>query len=165
MLWAGQMSIFGGLINPSLDHNILLANTMSIHLQEGGSMTDSGQMQDSIREIERQRLRALVTGNLAAADRLHADDFQLITPSGRLLTKQDYLGGIESGHLNYRLWEVDSEIEVRIYEGVALIRYRSQLHMSLDGGEGEQRPFWHTDSYEWRDGRWQVVWSQATEIS
>jgi hypothetical protein len=23
---------------------------------------------------------------------------------------------------------------------------------------------WHTDSYEQRDGRWQVVWSQATEI-
>ena len=122
-------------------------------------------MQDDIRAIEHQRLRALVTGDLAAADLLHADDFQLITPSGRKLSKQDYLGGIASGHLDYRLWEIDSEIDVRLYGDVALIRYRSQLHMSLDGGEGEQRPFWHTDAYERRDGRWQVVWSQATEIS
>ena len=128
-------------------------------------MTHSGQIQDDVREIERQRLRALVMGDLAAADLLHADDFQLITPSGRTLSKQDYLGGIASGHLNYRLWEIDSEIEVRLYEDVALIRYRSQLHMSLDGGEGEPLPFWHTDSYEWRDGRWQLVWSQATAIS
>jgi hypothetical protein len=127
-------------------------------------MTHSDQMQDSIREFERLRLEALVTGDLTAANLLHADDFQLITPSGRLLSKQDYLGGVASGHLNYRLWEIDSEIEVRLYGDVALIRYRSQLHMSLDGGEGEQRPFWHTDSYERRDGCWQVVWSQATEI-
>src|SRR6478736_6623278 len=133
--------------------------------RKGGSMTHSGQIQDDVREIERQRLRALVMGDLAAADLLHADDFQLITPSGRTLSKQDYLGGIASGHLNYRLWKIDSEIEVRLYEDVALIRYRSQLHMSLDGGEGEQLPFWHTDSYERRDERWQVVWSQATAIS
>ena len=26
------------------------------------------------------------------------------------------------------------------------------------------RSFWHTDVYEKRDGRWQVVWSQATLI-
>ena len=24
--------------------------------------------------------------------------------------------------------------------------------------------FWHTDVYEIRDGRWQAVWSQATQI-
>ena len=27
-----------------------------------------------------------------------------------------------------------------------------------------ERRFWHTDIYELRDGRWQVVWSQATRI-
>jgi hypothetical protein len=26
------------------------------------------------------------------------------------------------------------------------------------------RSFWHTDVYEKRNGRWQVVWSQATLI-
>src|SRR3954453_7255612 len=112
MLWTGQVLLFMAWINPSLDHNIPVVNTMSIHLQEDRDVTDSKQMRDSIREIERQRLHALVTGDLAAADLLHADDFQLITPSGRTLSKQDYLGGISSGHLNYRLWEIDSEIEV-----------------------------------------------------
>ena len=80
-------------------------------------MTHSDQMQNSIREFERLRLEALVTGDLTAANLLHADDFQLITPSGRLLSKQDYLGGVASGHLNYRLWEIDSEIEVRLFRG------------------------------------------------
>ena len=46
-----------------------------------------------------------------------------------------------------------------------MIRYRSRLHMSLGGAEGELGQYWHTDLYELRDGRWQVVWSQATAIA
>ena len=37
--------------------------------------------------------------------------------------------------------------------------------MSVDGAEGELWQYWHTDGYERRDGRWQVVWSQATRIT
>lgn len=119
---------------------------------------------DHLRATERERLRALVAADLAVADRLHADDFQLINPGGGVLSKEQYLGGIASGYLNYRVWEPDSDIDVRLYDGVALIRYRSRLHMSLDGAEGALRHYWHTDAYEQRDGRWQVVWSQATAI-
>ena len=119
---------------------------------------------DLIRAIERERLRSLVQADLAVADRLHADDFQLVNPGGGVLTKGQYLGGIASGYLNYRAWEPDSAIAVRLYGDAAVIRYRSRLHMALDGAEGELRQYWHTDSYEKRDGRWQVVWSQATLV-
>ena len=120
---------------------------------------------DLIRATERERLRALVAADLSIADRLHADDFQLINPGGGVLTKAQYLGGIASGYLNYRLWEPDSAIDVRLYGRGAVIRYRSCLHMSLDGAVGELRQYWHTDVYELRDGRWQAVWSQATAIA
>jgi len=83
----------------------------------------------------------------------------------QVLSKQQYLGGIAAGALNYRVFEPDSEIAVRLYGEAALIRYRSRLHMSRDGAEGALRQYWHTDAYERRDGRWQVVWSQATAIA
>jgi len=118
-----------------------------------------------VRATERERLRALVAADLDAARRFHADDFQLINPSGGVLTKTQYLDGIASGYLNYRLWEPDSAIDVRLYGRGAVIRYRSRLHMSLGGAEGELRQYWHTDLYELRDERWQVVWSQATAIA
>ena len=118
-----------------------------------------------LRATERERLRALVAADLATADRLHADDFQLINPGGGVLSKQQYLGGIASGALNYRVFEPDSAMAVRLYGEAALIRYRSRLHMSRDGAEGALRQYWHTDAYERRDGRWQVVWSQATAIA
>ncbi len=100
--------------------------------------------------------------DLTVADRRHADDFQLINPIGSVLTKASYLGAIASGYFNYRIFEPESAIAVRLYGDVAMIRYRSRLHMSLDGEVGAVKHYWHTDSYELRDGRWQAVWSQAT---
>ena len=82
-----------------------------------------------------------------------------------MFSKDQYLGGIASGSLDYRIFEADSAIAVRLYGEAAVIRYRSRLHMSLGGAAGELRRYWHTDSYERRDGRWQVVWSQATRIT
>ena len=116
-----------------------------------------------LRATERQRLRALVTVDMERAQQLHAEDFQLITPSGSVLSKEHYLGRIASGEFDYRVWEPMS-IEVRLYGQVALIRYRAQLQIAVRGEVSPLGHYWHTDSYEKRDGRWQVVWSQATKI-
>ena len=119
---------------------------------------------ETLRETEISRLRSLVDADMETAERLHAEDFQLITPGGAVLSKTEYLSGVASGVTNYRVWEIDSPIEVRLFDGVALIRYRSILHMVYHGDDLGPDKFWHTDSYEWRDSRWQVVWSQATRI-
>jgi hypothetical protein len=118
---------------------------------------------DTIRAIERQRLRALVSADLKTARRLHADDFQLINPFGGSLSKEQYLGGVASGQLDYLVWEPDS-IAVREYDDAIAIRYRSEVEIVVEGKKISRRPYWHTDVYEQRDGRWQVVWSHATEI-
>lgn len=102
--------------------------------------------------------------NLALAWPLHAADFQLITPTGRCLTREQYLGAIEAGTLRYFRWE-PGPIEVRLHEKVALLRYQATLE--VDSGKGRGTPFqcWHIDTYELNDQAWQVVWSQATAIS
>jgi len=79
-----------------------------------------------IRATERERLRALVAADVARARQLHADDFQLINPLGGALSKERYLGGIESGQIHYLFWEPGA-IDVRIYGAIGVIRYQSQL--------------------------------------
>jgi uncharacterized protein DUF4440 len=116
-----------------------------------------------IRTTERERLRSLVDANLEVARQLHADDFQLVNPSGGSLSKEQYLGGIASGQVDYLYWEPGS-IAVRFYGSVAVIRYRSELEIVVQGQKISRRPYWHIDLYEKRNARWQVVWSQATEI-
>jgi hypothetical protein len=43
--------------------------------------------------IERERLRALVEPDIELARSLHAEDYQLVTPGGKLLSGHEYLDG------------------------------------------------------------------------
>ena len=122
-----------------------------------------GQEVEELRATERRRLRALVEGNMDVAQQLHADDFQLINPAGRSITKGEYLGDIASGAVNYRIWEPEV-IAVRLHGSAAVLRYQADTEIIVAGQHFPLRRQWHTDLYEHRDGRWQVVWSQATAI-
>lgn len=119
---------------------------------------------ECIRDTERARLRALVGGDIAAARQLHAAEFQLITPIGMPLSKDEYLGAIATGQIKYLVWE-PGPIAVRLYGGHAVIRYRARLEVVFGGHPVAPGEYWHTDTYEHRDGQWMVVWSQATAIS
>jgi hypothetical protein len=100
---------------------------------------------------------------MQVARALHADDFQLINPRGETYSKEQYLGGVASGEFDYVVWDPGA-IEVRFYGEGAVIRYESQLEIVVRGQKMPKRRHWHTDSYEKRNGKWQVIWSQATEI-
>jgi len=119
--------------------------------------------EDEIRGIERSRIRALVESDLESAGRLHADNFQLISPGGRAYAKEEYLGYIASGDIHYVNWEVDSAIAVCLHRRMAAIRYRSQMERIVFGQRYVGR-FWHTNTYSNKDGQWQAVWSQLTQI-
>jgi len=118
---------------------------------------------DRLRDTERARLRALVSADIDGAGQFHAPDFQLITPIGAALSKEDYMGALASGQLKYLTWQ-PAEIAVRLHDGVAVLRYRAQLEVVFGGHKIPLSDYWHTDMYEHRDGRWMVVWSQATAI-
>ena len=113
--------------------------------------------------IEHKRLRSLVDADMPAARRYHADDFQLINPDGGSMSKEQYLGRVADGSLNYIEWEPE-EIRVKLYGGSAVIRYKAHLKVSVNGSAGRDVHFWHTDLYEKRNGQWQVVWAHATML-
>ena len=53
-------------------------------------------LDDTLRAIERSRIQALVQRDMAVLRRLHAPEYQLITPAGRTFTRERYLGAIEA---------------------------------------------------------------------
>jgi hypothetical protein len=125
--------------------------------------TPVGQDRDAelLRSTERERLRALVRGDVERAEELHTNDFQLINPLGGALSKEQYLDAISHGQIHYLYWEPES-IAVRLYGDVAVIRYRSQLEIVVRGRHIPRQRYWHTDLYERHGVQWQVVWSHAT---
>ena len=119
--------------------------------------------QVELEQVERERLRALVDADIDRAAQLFAEDFQLVTPSGRTLSKTEYLEAVRTREIPYSSWEA-GEIEIRAYGDAAVIRYPAEMAFDVDGAVTRPRRLWHTDLYERRDGHWQVVWSQATRI-
>ena len=115
-------------------------------------------MTDYFRELERSRIRALVGRDMELLWRLHAEEYQLVTPSGRTFGRERYLREIETGDLHYRRWEA-GPIEVRAAERMAIVRYQATLELGSAGGPGTPLQCWHTDSYELKHGQWQAVWS------
>jgi ketosteroid isomerase-like protein len=120
---------------------------------------------EAVRAVQRQRSTALLNADIPAAERIHADDFQLITPLGAVFSKEQYLGAVAAGILKYAVIEVDSPIDVRVYGDVVLSRYRVQIEVDVQGQRYPRAAYWFTDAYERRDERWQIVWSQGTGIA
>ena len=129
-------------------------------------MTDA-KLEEELGNLERRRLRSLVEVRLEEADALHAPDVQLVHPGGGVWSKEQYLGGIASGRIEYRRFDAMSEIEVMVDGALAVLRYRSAIDIAVRGQEAGPVECWHLDCYRRDDdgGRWRVRWSQATSIS
>jgi hypothetical protein len=137
--------------------------TLAASLTSCGSTSSFQAEADLIRTIEHQRIGALVAANMDVARPLFADDYQLVDPTGATHSKDEFLGEVASGEIHFLVWEPQS-IEVRVYGQAAVIRYKSQIEVIVGGQKVPRGSFWHTDSYEKRDGRWQAVWEQTAEI-
>jgi hypothetical protein len=116
-------------------------------------------LDDMLRALERQRTRALVARDMEAARRLHAPEYQLVTPAGRTFDRDGYLGAVADGSLAYTDWDL-GPMDVRTGTDMALLRYRAVIAFA----SGTRVHCWHTDSYERRGDAWLAVWSQATAI-
>ena len=110
-----------------------------------------------ILDLEVQRTQALVHQDLATIDRLHADDYQLVTPAGKTFDKARYRAAVAEAPF-YTGWAI-ADPQVRCSGGLAVLRYRARLGFP----SGSVIEVWHTDVWELRAAGWQAVWSQATK--
>ena len=120
---------------------------------------------EELRAVQRERSAALLAGDMRAAELVHADDFQLITPLGTVFSRAQYLGAVEAGIIRYAVMELDSPVDVRVHGDVAVTRYRAQIEVEVQGQKYARAAYCFTDAYEKREGRWQIVWSQGTGIT
>lgn len=132
-------------------------------MNDDSSTSPSISLDDFARQLERSRIQALLARNMQLLWRLHAADYQLITPSGRSFSRDHYLRKIESGDLRYLRWDAGA-MEVRSSETLAIVRYQATLELASADGRSRPIQCWHTDCYERKDDTWKAVWSQATEI-
>jgi hypothetical protein len=145
----------------------LLAATAAVVVAATGAArpADASAAQAEIRALVIMRDRALVDADMAALKKIHASDYQLITPDGSVLSRAGFLHSVASGDLNYLTFRPVSHIQVLLLgNDAAAVRYESKIDIVVAGIGRLTNENWHTDLYERRSGHWQVAWSQTTPI-
>ena len=108
------------------------------------SGTGGARKAERLRDLERARLKAFVDADVATGRPLHASDFELINPAGDVLTRDDMLGAVGAGVLDFQVYEPVSRIKLRLYGNRAVMRDKSNIDVVLaDVGRLTHRA-WHT---------------------
>jgi hypothetical protein len=118
----------------------------------------SDRVAEMIFDLERIRTEALVQRDPPTIERLHAPEYELITPSGRVYDRRAYIDAIASEPF-YASWK-HGPMRVRLSSTMALLRYQALIKLA----SGRVVACRHIDAYQLRFGSWQAVWSQATEL-
>src|SRR5215469_15463223 len=123
-------------------------------------MADNAQ---TIVELDRKRMQAMASQDVATLNELLADDLIYTHSSARLDTKQSLIGNMQSGSAVYNAVE-PSDVQAQdlgnavVLTGVARIRVTS-------GGKPNAFAVRFTDVYANRNGKWQMVTWQSTRLA
>lgn len=127
--------------------------------------TDAGSSADreQILQLERDWVQSWVTMDVAANERIVADDYLGTEPDGKRVRKADLLAELKSdeaplasNHLN------EDDVTIRFYGETAIVNGSESWRLKEGGKSG--RYIW-TDIFVKRKGRWQVVASQDLEVA
>ena len=113
---------------------------------------------DFFRDLEVKRTQAIVARDMPAIEKLHAPEYELISPPGRVMSRERYLSLIAAEPF-YTKWEHGS-MRVQTSVGMAAVRYQAKLTFP----SGSIVECWHTDIYQLQADSWVAVWSQATKL-
>ena len=106
----------------------------------------TAQAPPELREAMRARLEAVWKKDAAAWDRLTADEFTVVVPEGRLMSKAERLAALK-GEKPEPPHAIERE-QIRVYGETAVRRF-------VDGSE------WVLEVWVRRDGVWRVVAAQV----
>jgi hypothetical protein len=117
---------------------------------------------EKIIELDRQRMSAMATKDIAVLNKLLSDELIYTHSSARLDTKRSLIGAMESGTTVYTAVE-PSEVVAQdlgnavVLTGVAAISVTS-------GGKPNSFRVRFTDVYADKGGQWQMVTWQSTRL-
>ena len=122
----------------------------------------SSQAEQEILALENQRNDAILKGDVAALDRMTADDYTFITLRGELRSKPEILKGFQSGSFKYEARQI-SDLHVRVYGDTAVVTGRSN-QTGMENGKDYSGDYRFTRVYVRRDGHWLTVALQTTRV-
>ena len=122
-------------------------------------MANNGEM---IIDLDKKRMQAMATKDIAALDALLADDLVYTHSSARLDTKQSLIANMKSGATVYSAVE-PSEVRAQDLGDAVILTGVARIKVSSNGNDLDFRVRF-TDAFAKRSGRWQMVAWQSTRL-
>src|SRR6185369_1265421 len=123
--------------------------------KQSASRDQRSSVERAIRKLDNERIQAQINADARALDRIYADDFIGVGPSGTVRTKPQVLSDFTSGELKFQSITTD-EVQVRIYGNTAVETGRSTMN-GQDRGKAVPRDNRFTRVWVKRQGHWQLV--------
>src|SRR6266699_6058990 len=124
--------------------------------QEQGAIRDPRRIVEQvIRKLDNERIQAQIHADVAALERIYADDFIGVGPSGTVRTKPQVISDFTSGALKFQSITTD-EVQVRVYENTAVETGLSTM-VGQDKGKAVPRDTRFTRVWVKQQGRWRLV--------
>lgn len=119
-------------------------------------------VEQELLKVEREWLDAYLNRDVAAIERIEADDFTITHPDGRMLTKVEQIAGLKksAGQKDTSITFSTEETRVRLFGDTAIL---TGVFVFTQKDKVERSRY--TDVYVKRNGRWQVVASHLTLLA
>lgn len=134
---------------------------LSLSLAAGQKASTTNGVEDQINKLEHNWAQAILKDGAAAVDQYEADDIVSIDPGGRVTDKVQDKKDI-SGDLKFQSIEI-SDLKIHVFDNTAVVAGTETLKGAFKG-EDISGTYRYTDVWVKRNGKWQVVASQATKV-
>jgi ketosteroid isomerase-like protein len=137
--------------------SLIIFTTVSIALahEQSARTNQNSSVEQVIRQLDHERIQAQIGANAVALNRIYADDFIGIGPSGTVRTKPQVISDFTSGSLKYQSIMTE-DVLVRVYGNTAVETGRS-IMIGQDKGKAVPRDNRFTRVWIKQVGRWRLV--------
>jgi ketosteroid isomerase-like protein len=120
-------------------------------------------VEQAIMKLERQWMDASIKADAAAIDKIEAEDYIMIDPTGSISTKEEDMKNVKSGDLKFDSMEI-LQSKVRVYGDTAVITGKSHIKGNYKGQDiGGDYSF--TDVFVKKGADWKAVSSHITRVA
>ena len=134
---------------------IFLAAAIASGQEQGERRDQSRVVEQAIRKLDNERIQAQIHADAAALERIYADDFIGVGPSGTVRTKPQVISDFTSGDLRFQSITTD-DVQVRVYGNAAVETGLSTMN-GQDKGKTVPRDTRFTRVWIKQQGHWRLV--------
>ena len=134
---------------------IVAVGPLALGQEHSARRSQTESVVERIRKLDEERIQAQIHADAAALNRIYADDFIGIGPSGTVRTKPQVLADFTSHDLNFGSITTD-DVRIRVYGNTAVETGRSTM-IWLDRVKAVPRDNRFTRVWIKQVGRWRLV--------